>query len=324
MKTKKNKKNKKSITKKNVKLTTQFIPNLSKTQITKLLYPITYQNAIDDYNKLKSIECDKLLINSTIGSNFVNFFTAIERLDTKGRRSISFFDVCKNFNKYYNEKYYFRNGIDNVFKKTFFKQKNVHKIFRNLKSFYTLYMGNVGIFRPAIAKYIICKYKPTKILDFTMGWGGRLMASCIENVDAYIGVDMNTHLKPLYKKMTNALKTLSNTKIKLFFKDALKVDYSKLDYNFVLTSPPYYNIEIYKKNEVLTKEQWNETFYIPLFTETYKYLKRNGYYCLNVPVYIYENVCIKLFGKYNDKIPIGRPKRLNDDLYNEYVYIWKK
>ena len=312
--------------KKNIyrKLTKEFIPKLSKTQIIKILYPISKESAINDYNKLKLIDCDKLSITSRIGSDFVNFFTSIERLDTKGRRKISFFDICKKFNEYYNEKYYFRNGINSAFNKTFFKEKNINKIFRNLKSFYTLYFGNIGIFRPAIAKYVICKYKPRKILDFTMGWGGRLVGACCEEVDTYIGIDMNNNLKPLYLKMVDTLKTLSNTKIKLFFKDALKVDYSKLDYDFVLTSPPYYNVEIYKKNDILTKDEWKETFYIPIFTETYKYLKKNGHYCLNVPDYIYDDICIKLFGNCDDKIPIGKPKRLNTDLYNEYIYIWKK
>ena len=45
-------------------------------------------------------------------------------------------------------------------------------------------------------------------------------------------------------KLLNKLGT--NTKIKLMFKDALKVDYSKLDYDCVLTSPPYYNVEVYE------------------------------------------------------------------------------
>lgn len=154
--------------------------------------------------------------------------------------------------------------------------------------------------------------------------GGRLVGACCEDVDTYIGIDMNTNLKPLYKKMIDTLKTLSNTKIKLFFKDALNVDYSKLDYDFVLTSPPYYNVEIYRQNDILTKDEWKQHFYIPIFTKTYKYLKKNGYYCLNVPDYIYQDICIGLFGKWHDKIPIGKPKRLSDDLYNEYIYIWKK
>lgn len=310
--------------KKYKKITKEFIPKLTKTQITKLLYPISKEDAIEDYNKLKSSMCDDLSIKSLAGSDFINFFTAIERLDTKGRRGLSFFDIAKNFNKYYNEKYYFRNGINSAFNGSFFKEKNDAKIFRNLKSFYTLYFGNVGIFRPAITKHILCTYKPKKMLDFTMGWGGRLVGACCENIDTYIGIDMNTSLRPLYNKMIDTLKPLSSTKIKLIFKDALKVDYSKLDYDFVLTSPPYYNVEIYKKNEVLTREQWNEQFYIPIFTVTYKHLKKNGHYCLNVPDYIYNEICVDLFGKCINKIPLGKPKRLNTDLYSEYIYIWKK
>jgi hypothetical protein len=327
-KTKKNKKEKNKTKKiKNVykKITRQVIPKLSKQEITKILYPISKEDAINDYNKLKNINCDDISTTQLVGSDFVNYYTSIERLNTKGRLNISFFDVCKNFNKYYNEKYYFRNGINSAFKRgEFLKLKDNKKIFRNLKSFYNLYLGNVGIFRPIIAKHVICKYKPKHVLDFTMGWGGRLVAACSENVESYIGIDLNSHLKPLYEKMVNQLKKLSTTKIKLYFKDALKIDYSKINYDFVLTSPPYYNVEIYRNNDILEKEEWNDKFYIPLFTKTYKYLKKNGYYCLNVPTYIYDEICIKIIGESDEKIPLGKPKRLLNDEYSEYIYIWHK
>jgi hypothetical protein len=85
---------------------------------------------------------------------------------------------------------------------------------------------------------------------------------------------MNHKLKPLYEKMKKTLNQISTTKITLMFKDALLVDYSKLDYDFVLTSPPYYNIEIYRNNKVLTEKEWNETFYEPIFSVTFKHLKK--------------------------------------------------
>ena len=185
-------------------------------------------------------------------------------------------------------------------------------------------MGNVGIFRPILTKNMICEYKPTKMLDFTMGWGGRLVGACSENIEHYIGIDLNNKLKPLYEKMKKTLNELSTTKITLIFKDALLVDYSKLDYDFVLTSPPYYNIEIYRNNKVLTEKEWNEKFYEPIFSLTFKYLKKNGHYCLNVPKNVYDSVCVKILGKCDKSIPLGKPVRKKDDIYNEYIYVWKK
>lgn len=320
-KTKKNTHKKTIYTKTLKKLKKQVLPKMSKKSIANLLYPDSLSDALEDFNKLKVIKCSEEN-NSVIGSKLVNYFTAVERLNTKGRRGISFYDTYYNFNDYYNEKKYFRNGINNVFKNKFFSFDNDKKI-KSLKSFFSLYMGNVGIFRPIIAKNIICKYNPKRMLDFTMGWGGRLVAACSENIEAYIGIDMNTNLKKYYNKMVKTLKTVSDTKVTLYFKDATTVDYSKLDYDFVLTSPPYYNIEIYNKNKVLSKDEWKQTFYIPIFTETYKHLKKNGHYCLNVPEYIYTDICIDILGQSNDKIPLSKVTRKTNE-YSEYIYIWHK
>ena len=91
------------------------------------------------------------------------------------------------------------------------------------------------------------RFKPKSVLDFTMGWGGRLVGACALDVPNYIGIDSNKQLKEPYQRMVKLLNKLgTNTKINLMFKDALKVDYSKLDYDCVLTSPPYYNVEVYE------------------------------------------------------------------------------
>jgi hypothetical protein len=305
------------------KIRRQVLDKLTKTQVTKILYPITLEEAIDSFHELRNTDCKTLKILDTVGVDFVNYFTSIERLNTKGRLNYSFFDTYYNFNDYYNNKPYFRNAINRTFKGRFFKEDNVQRT-KMLKSLFTLYFGNIGVFRPVLVKDMICKYKPKVMLDFTMGWGGRLVGACAENIEKYIGIDLNTNLEPLYKKMVNTLKPMTTTKIQLYFKSALDVDYSKLDYDFVLTSPPYYNIEIYNKNSIVTKEDWDNNFYIPIFTVTYKHLKKGGYYCLNVPVYIYEDVCVKILGKCDEKIPLGRRSRNRKDTYGEYIYIWKK
>lgn len=290
---------------------------MTMVELTDIIYPYSFEEIMTDYEKLKSATND----GSRAGSKFVNFFTAVERLNTKGFRGLSFFDIYYNFNDLYNNKSYFKKYIDNTFKGLYFTHDELTKI-KMLKQLNSLYNGAVGIFRPIIAKNIIEKFKPKNMLDFTMGWGGRLVAACSLNINKYIGIDINTNLNPLYQNMILALKNLSTTEIILLFQDAISVDYSKLDYDFVLTSPPYYNKEIYNNCGKKTKKEWNETFYIPIFKSTYEHMKK-GYYCLNVPSYIYEDICVSVLGEATEKIPFNKTKRPVND-YKEFIYVWEK
>jgi DNA modification methylase len=165
-------------------------------------------------------------------------------------------------------------------------------------------------------------FKPKVLLDFTMGWGGRLVGACALDIDKYIGIDLNKQLRTPYKMMAKELNKMSHTSIELYFENAVNFDYSKLDYDMVFTSPPYYNIEIYKGTKKRSIDEWNNDFYIPLFSNTFKYLKHKGIYALNVNKEIYENVCIPILGKSYKKIPLQLSKRGND--YKEFIYIWKK
>jgi len=205
------------------------------------------------------------------------------------------------------------------------------------KYIFNLYFSSITIFRPVMAMEVYCRFRPRiAVLDPTMGWGGRLVGACALDLPKYIGIDANPNLDPLYKKMCVFLQPRSSTKIELFFQDALTMDYSKFKYDMVFTSPPYYNIEIYRKNngrksgkiqekdiEVQkTKEEWNETFYKPLFERTWAAMQSPGYYILNVPQEVYESSCISILGKSQKKIELKKQKRANG--YIEYIYVWIK
>ena len=211
---------------------------------------------------------------------------------------------------------------------------------------FNLYQSSITIFKPVLAMEIYNKFKPHTVLDPTMGWGGRLVGACALNSSSsseknpsgypkkYIGIDINKNLEKPYIEMKDKLKELgTKTEIQLMFKDALKVDYSKLKYDMVFTSPPYYNIEIYKGTIRQSKEEWDENFYKPLFEKTYKYLENGGHYILNVPSEVYERVCIPLLGKADILFPLKKIERGTSSTktgkevninYKEYIYIWKK
>ena len=191
-------------------------------------------------------------------------------------------------------------------------------------SIFRIYYSSIMIFKPTIAMSVYCKYKPKSILDPTMGWGGRLVGATALNISKYTGIDLNSELKKPYNEMVKTLKPLTETSINLIFKDALKVDYSKIDYDLVLSSPPYYNIEIYKGTKEMNKEEWNNNFYKPLFTKTFAHLKKGGHYCLNIPEEVYKNVCIGVLGDADEFLPLPKALRTTEEKYKEYIYVWKK
>lgn len=299
-----------------------------KRKITSEVYDITEQQAENDYEKLVDLEPSEINSNSRTGNTFINYYTALQRLDTIGEKGISFFDLIERKSEF-SKKAYIKKNLDFQLKNK--PSSNEYKKWHNI---FTLYFGSISIFKPLISMEIYNKFKPSSILDFTMGWGGRLVGACALDIPNYIGIDLNNDLKKPYQDMVKKIKELgATTNIKLMFKNALSVDYSKLNYDMVFTSPPYYNIEIYKGTQRQTKDDWDNNFYRPIFEKTYRHLKRGGTYILNVPKEVYERVCIDLFGKANELIPLKIKKRgksstktgkVFDIDYQEFMYVWNK
>lgn len=308
-------------TQKNYKFKKNNYTKKQKQTIANKIYNLTEKDVLEDFNKLREFGCNYHKEFSQIGNKVVNKYTLVERLNTMGSKNINFYDLYYNRNYFKNKPfvkkmvdYYKKNRVSYNEAKVFFRISN-------------LYFSAISIFKPLIAMKIYCIYKPTSILDFTMGWGGRLVGACALDIPNYIGIDSNSNLREPYNKMTEFLKKNSKTNVKLYFQDALTVDYSKLNYDLVLTSPPYYNIEKYgthgnDKNK--TKEQWEKEFYIPIFERTFKYLKKGGYYCLNISKEVYEKVARKTLGKPSIKMLLPKVKRFTDEKYEEFIYIWKK
>ena len=299
---------------------------LTTLEIAKIINPVVNDTnkAFDEFLKLRKVmTCAAAKHTSsrvTLGNNVVDAFTLRERLHTKGHQGISFYEFW-NKRQDYMQKPYIKNMLH------FYKSRKINDV-RKYKYMYNLYFSSISIFRPIVAMDVYCRVKAKRVLDFTMGWGGRLVGACALSLEAYYGVDLNKHLETPYVEMVNMLKTAPGhkTEIHLQFKDALIVDYSKMDYDTVLTSPPYYDLERYRGMEEShkNKEEWNETFYKPLIQKTFEHLKKGGKYCLNVPVDIYENCCIPVLGKYTTKISLKKGERNIGGNYKEYIYIWEK
>jgi hypothetical protein len=282
---------------------------MDRIQILREIRNLTIEKVELDFQNLREKEDFSGI--STIGNKVVDYFTEIERMNTKGNKNISFFELFSRRDEYRNKKY-IQNMLD------YYETDDV----KTWKNIYRLYFNSIQIFRPLIAKGIYAKFSPKCVLDPTMGWGGRLVGACALNVPHYIGIDLNRNLIEPYEAMTKFLSNHSTTKIELFWGDCLTFDYSKIEYDMVLTSPPYYNIENYSFQERRTKQEWNENFYKPLVLNTYQYLREGGDFCLNVNEEIYHYI-LSFFREPEEKIEYPKSNR-NNGSKKEYIYIWKK
>jgi hypothetical protein len=288
-----------------------------KERIVNQLLKVNDNDLREDYEKLRNN--DAISVFSPHGLDVVNAFTLIERMNTVSKTGISFYDLWRNKAKF-KKKPYVSKMIAHYADTKGVRENDIKMWFR----IYNLYYGAVSVFRPSIAMSVYSRFKPTSILDFTMGWGGRLVGACALNVPHYIGVDSNTNLREPYRKMVTFLKPHTNTEITLIFNDALSVNYATLDYDMVLTSPPYFNIEQYANQPNRTKDAWINDFYGPLFMKTFDGMKSGGYYCLNIPEEVYKAVALPLFGRPSHRVQMPKYKRHQSEEYKEWIYVWKK
>ena len=210
---------------------------------------------------------------------------------------------------------------------TYYKEvknkNNTKNEFIVLKEVYNICISAINIMRPLNCMEIYTKYNAKRVLNCCAGWGGSTVAAAALNLDAFYGVEINTDLKQPYDDLISYLKTKSDTKIEMYFCDATNFNYSKLIYDTVFCSPPYYFIEKYANTfKYESKKEMDEKFYKPLFLSTYNGLQLGGHYIINVCKSVYENILKELLGEADEMFPLKKSKRQNE--YTEIVYVWEK
>ena len=170
----------------------------------------------------------------------------------------------------------------------------------NVFECFRINLGSIVMFKSTTAKYLYKKYNARSVLDPTAGWGGRMLGAWALGID-YTGIDTNTNMKPAYDKMTEYLSSYNqfnnplfeqenNTNLKMLWSSALDVDFSKIDYDFVLTSPPYVNLEIYEHMDKWTSDEaFYKEFFIPLWQKSVDNIKKGGHVCFNISPKMYDD-----------------------------------
>jgi predicted RNA methylase len=293
-----------------------------KSEISKKIKDIKLQDVEEEMNKLIKIGKDAHMISerSKIGNNIVDYFTFLQRLETKGKYDVNYFEFLANLETFREKKFIqtMLKYYENVKNKN--NTKHEYKVYKEV---YNICISAINIMRPLNCMEIYTRYKAKRVLNFCAGWGGSVVAASALNLEAYYGIEINTDLKEPYENMLSYLSTKSTTKMDVCFTNAVDFDYSSIEYDTVFSSPPYYFIEKYANNNVYnSKIEMDEKFYRPVFSKTFEHLKPGGYYIINICKEVYENVLKKLLGEANEKIPLKKSKRQNN--YTEMVYVWHK
>lgn len=297
--------------------------NSEKQIIANKIKCISEEDVKNDYEMLKNmVTAVEFNERCRVGNNVVDFFTFRERLETRGKYNINFYDFITNIEEFKKKKF-----IQTML--TYYETTKNARGLKNeyvvLKEVYNICISAINIFRPLIAVEVYQRFKPTRILDFSAGWGGRAVGAAVCNI-SYFGIDINKGLHDPYNKMSAFLNSNTySSLINMVIADAVTFDYSTIvpGYDMVFTSPPYYFIEKYSNNEsYASKDDMDQKFYIPTFSNTFKHLLPGGHFVLNVNKEIYERVCLALFGPAEQIMNCKKSKRQND--YREMIYIWKK
>lgn len=179
--------------------------------------------------------------------------------------------------------------------------------------------GAVVCFKASTAKYLYKKFGATKVLDPTAGWGGRMLGAWALDIE-YTGIDTNVSMIEAYEGM---IEKLDSDKLTMIFDNCLDVDFSTIDYDFVLTSPPYINLEVY---ENMTPYESNKAFYvkflIPLLNKCLANIKNSGYVCFNISPQMYDDLIKNGFRVCDLEYDLLQQKRLGKDKQDK-IYCWK-
>ena len=308
---------------------------------TDTTYPyrnITARDAIKDFLRLRKLAQGDINPRSTIGNSAVDYGTEKARRKTKYRNR-SFVELWKN--KERREKML-------KFAKRLHKLNNPGNIHGAIRSAIDLQWGTVNTMRAAAAIHMYKKYNATRVLDFTAGWGARMVAAMALDID-YIGIDSNKSLKPGYEKIIKLLKPYTKSKVKMYWQEAQTVDLSKVGkYDYVFTSPPYEYLEVYEnmtnyekkgdrirqpsssqKIKMEDSAKFYDEFLVPTLKNAYKHLPRNKYICLNMPDIMYDKIKkrwkkVTKCEDYSIVKRTGGPTGKDNRRGKELIFCWKK
>jgi hypothetical protein len=264
---------------------------------------ITNDELIDDLNKLKAYDANENK-RCFYGNKFLYHYQMANLCKVSIKGMPSLYDIMND---------------DELYKKLYGRMEKLNRTGTLANRLFEANRFNnaVVFFKATTAKYIYNKYKATSVLDPTAGWGGRMLGAYAQGIK-YTGIDTNDNMTDAYQNMINHL----DDNMTMIFDSCLNVDFSEIEYDFVLTSPPYINIEIYENMKPYdSKKAFYELFLIPLLNKCLKHIKKGGKVAFNISPQMYKELISFGYRKCDIEDDLLQQKRLGKDK-NDKIYIW--
>ena len=207
------------------------------------------------------------------GGKVSNQFTEKYRLSTPHARYKSHVDLWYAKRKYW-LKYFFNPKMHTAY----LSQKNLKQ---GLTGQYSC-----SQFKPLIAKSMYDTFGAKKVLDLSMGWGDRLVGFLASDAESYVGIDPNTKLHDPYQKIIDSVG--GDKKVTTICSPAEDLDFSSVNYDFVFTSPPYFDLERYSDENTQSWKKyrdfddWLNNFLLKTLTKCWKNLSEGGRVVINI------------------------------------------
>lgn len=250
----------------------------------------------DDITNTYNEESIRLPKTKNIGAKVSNQFTEKLRLSAPHARYKSWVDLWGAKRKYW-LKYFFNPKMHT---------KDLTQ--KNLKQGLTG-QYSCSQFKPLIAKSVYDSFNAKNVLDFSAGWGDRLVGFLASNAESYIGIDPNTKLHNSYRQIVDFVQTPSK-KIMTYCSPAEAFDFSTVEYDFVFTSPPYFDLERYSDEPTQSWKQYNDfdvwldRFLLQTLTNIWKNLSEDGRVIVNISdIYSQgevKEICLPMIKHMND------------------------
>lgn len=146
-------------------------------------------------------------------------------------------------------------------------------------------------FKPGVARAVYELLGARRVLDFSAGWGDRLVGFCASpGTETYLGVDPNADLHPLYDRA--ALMYGIGKKIRMMCAPAEDAAIEPGSADVVFTSPPYFGMERYAAGSAHAGQQswsryptghsWRSRFLEPVLRKSWDALVPGGFLVLNI------------------------------------------
>lgn len=161
------------------------------------------------------------------------------------------------------------------------------------ESMYAVKVKECTQFKPTLAKAFFDMFCATRVLDFSAGWGDRLIAAlATKHVKKYVGFDPNIELKKGHDAIIRSFGLAQGGQYTIRYEpfEQASLDLTQT-FDMVFTSPPYFDLEVYSDADTQsissfqTSNEWVNRFLLTAVLKAWSVLEVHGHMVLHIADY---------------------------------------